>query len=104
MAAAALRRASALRAISRGRSAGDVEQPLEPLGAADHARVLPERLPESAVTGGSAAAARARDRPGAGSASAASAARRPKTRHSSSEFEASRFAPWTPVHAHSPAA
>ena len=37
-------------------------------------------------------------------ASAASAARRPKTRHSSSEFDASRFAPWTPVHAHSPAA
>ena len=31
-------------------------------------------------------------------------ARRPKTRHSSSEFEASRFAPWTPVQAHSPAA
>ena len=41
---------------------------------------------------------------GAGSSSAASAARRPKTRHSSSELEASRFAPWTPVAALSPAA
>ena len=35
---------------------------------------------------------------------AASAARRPNTRHSASEFEASRFAPWRPVHAHSPTA
>ena len=35
---------------------------------------------------------------------AARPARRPKTRHSSRELEASRFAPCTPVHAHSPAA
>ena len=40
----------------------------------------------------------------AGSSRAARAARRPKTRHSSIEFDASRLAPWTPVHAHSPAA
>src|SRR5262249_29453782 len=39
-----------------------------------------------------------------GPSSATRPARRPKTRHSSSEFEASRLAPWTPVHAHSPAA
>ena len=38
------------------------------------------------------------------SPSAASPARRPKTRHSSIELDASRLAPWTPVHAHSPAA
>src|SRR5581483_1996990 len=40
----------------------------------------------------------------AGPSSAARPARRPKTRHSRREFEASRFAPWTPVAAHSPAA
>ena len=39
----------------------------------------------------------ASSRPGPGSSTAARAARRPKTRHSSNEFDASRFAPWTPV-------
>ncbi len=38
------------------------------------------------------------------SSSIACAARVPKTRPSSSEFEANRFAPWTPVQAASPAA
>ena len=40
----------------------------------------------------------------AGSSSAASAARWPKTKHSESEFDASRLAPCRPVHAHSPTA
>ena len=34
----------------------------------------------------------------------ARAARLPKTKHSLSEFEASRLAPWSPVYEHSPAA
>ena len=41
---------------------------------------------------------------GAGSSIAASAARRPNTKHSLSELEASRLAPCTPVQAHSPTA
>ncbi len=84
-----------------------VEQPLEPGGGADQARILPQgtadlgrHRPRSERRAGPR-----RSRPRSGSAaSAAERARRPKTRHSSSEFEASRFAPWTPVQAHSPAA
>ena len=41
---------------------------------------------------------------GWGSPLAASAARRPNTKHSASELEASRLAPWSPVHALSPTA
>ena len=100
------------RARSRRRGAAsrlsEREQPLEPGGAADQrprrARArcrssastarLPARRVRAAATRLGSAARRG----------AASAARRPKTRHSSSEFEARRFAPWTPVQAHSPAA
>ena len=82
-------------------------QALEPGGVADEPAVAPERAAE---LGGDRRLGRARVvRPSStsrrpGSSSAASAARRPKTRHSSSEFDASRFAPCTPVAAHSPAA
>jgi hypothetical protein len=41
---------------------------------------------------------------GSGSVTAASAARRPNTKHSASEFEASRLAPCSPVQADSPIA
>ena len=100
------RRARALCRDEPRQEGGRLEQPLEPLGAADQARVVPEGPPQVLGHGRLWRAARAvrATRPGAGSASAASAARRPKTRHSSSEFEASRFAPCTPVQAHSPAA
>ena len=106
-------RAAAL--LARERGLGDeprqqvrrVEQMREARGVADEAAVAPERVAQLGRDGLGRAAARGRpgSRAGSpGSPSAASAARRPKTRHSSSEFDASRFAPWTPVAAHSPAA
>ena len=44
------------------------------------------------------------ERPGSGSLVAARAARAPKTKHSESEFDARRLAPWRPVQEHSPTA
>ena len=86
---------------------GACAQPLEAGGVADQARVAPRaRAGAPASRAARPTAPREAREAGAatGSPSAASAARRPKTRHSSSEFDASRFAPCTPVHAHSPAA
>ena len=60
----------------------------------------PSRRPPRARAAG-LTAADARRRPGSASATER-ATRAPKTRASSSELLASRFAPWTPVHAASP--
>ena len=84
---------------------GVAEQRLEPVGVAHGPGVAPDRLAggvrraAEAPLGGSGGAAG-----GSGSSSAARAARLPKTKHSLSEFEASRLAPWRPVQAHSPTA
>ena len=106
-------RAAAL--LARERALGDeprqqvrrVEELREPGRVADEAAVAPERraaAPASRARSAGASGTSGRLPGSAGSASAASAARRPKTRHSRSEFDASRFAPCTPVAAHSPAA
>ena len=85
----------------RGRRAAARARPRRGAGPARRqtaSRVASVRRLE-APPGRLAAAARAR-----GSSSAARAARLPKTKHSLSEFEASRLAPWRPLHAHSPTA
>ena len=78
-----------------------------PVGVALEAGVPPHRLARLARRGRSDRARRApgvRSAAASGSSSARSAARRPNTKHSDSEFDASRLAPCRPVQAHSPTA
>ena len=98
------------------RERGGRDQPRERVGVAEQALEAPRasrRGPAFAQTAARVASVggskrqrrqRGRRRPRVLGARAASAARAPKTKHSLSEFDASRLAPWRPVHAHSPTA
>ena len=76
-----------------------VEQLAQPVGVAAEPGVAPERGARGLAGGGTCGLV-VRRRPGrsggSGSAAAASAARRPNTKHSASEFDASRLAPCRP--------
>ena len=100
--------------LARERGGGD--EPGERVRVAVRARRGPRRVALQAgeapdgLAGLAASAARSRRRRrrrrsrAAGRRAPASAARRPKTKHSLSEFDASRLAPCRPVQAHSPTA
>src|SRR5699024_3301713 len=76
---------------------------VQPVGDEADASTVPAAATSAATTSAAATPVAAASA-AAASAAAASAARAPNTAPSSSEFEASRFAPCTPVRAHSPAA
>ena len=102
----------AARLAARQRGHGDepgervrvVRERVEVLRVALQPGERPDRLAGLALGASIGSPAYGSGSPGAGSSSAFSAARRPKTKHSLSEFEASRLAPCRPVQAHSPTA